>query len=112
MALKALALNLRPEDYDRVRAHVARLGSDPMVRNLMGEVSIASVGRMALITGLDVLDERYGMTYEAAPAEGTHEPESAGDGTEDAGGAVATDATSAPNALDASNPFVDDGGAA
>lgn len=110
MALKSLALNLRPEDYDRVLAHVARLGADPVVRNLMGEVSIASVGRMALVTGLDALDERYGMTYEAAPAEGPHEPEPAGDDAEDAGGAP--DATSASDARDASDPFADDGGAA
>lgn len=68
MALKALALNLRPEDYDRVLAHVERLGRDPVVRSLMGEVSIASVGRMALVTGLDALDAQHGVTPPDAPA--------------------------------------------
>lgn len=65
MALKSLVVNLRPQDYDRVLAHVERLGKDPVVRNLMGEVSIASVGRMALVTGLDHLDVQHGLSPSA-----------------------------------------------
>lgn len=109
MALKSLVVNLRPQDYDRVLAHVERLGKDPMVRNLMGEVSIASVGRMALVTGLDHLDAQHGLSSPATEhgLPPLPEPE-AEEGTEDedvpAGDEAAPEGEAAPDPDD-SNPF-------